>query len=93
MGGNSINFPTKKKGCHMLKKNYCQCCGKKRDEDYMNDIEITAVDFRDGWMKDNEIEIKMLNNKKISRLLAVRLCNKILEKANIDFVISELHMK
>ena len=43
----------------------------------------------DGWMRNCNVKID--NDIRLSKLCAVRICNKILAEANIDMVLSELH--
>ena len=56
----------------------------------LNLISINAAEPRDKkkrWMANNKISI----HGKMSKLLAIRMCNVILQEANIDFEISSLY--
>jgi hypothetical protein len=69
----------------------CKCVCKKEITYPDNEVEITADYFKDGWMKDSNIRIRLKKPGKLSKLLAIRICNKLLEEVGIDFEISTLH--
>lgn len=72
--------------------NKCSCHCQNNKDGETNRVEITAIDFnsKKNWMANNKIEIYTREYGSLSKLLAVRICNKILEKSNIDFKICEL---